>query len=84
MAQCAVKLIRFSRSARRHRIGKRHAWQVMTTAAPTVGRSRSTGDVTISWIGPDDRGVELEVVAIEKPDVFLVVHVMPTHYRTRR
>ena len=79
-----MKLIRFSRSARKHRIGKSHAWYVMTTAPATVGNSPLTGDTTISWIGADDRGVELEVVAIDKPEAFLVVHVMPTHYRTRR
>jgi hypothetical protein len=39
--------------------------------------------VAISWTGLDDREVELEVVVIEKPDVFLVVHVMPTRHRTR-
>jgi hypothetical protein len=78
-----VKPIRFSRSARRHRVGKRHVWHVMATAPPKVGTSRVTGDVTISWIGDDDRGVELDVV-IEKPDAFLVVHVMPAQYRSRR
>jgi len=76
--------VRFSRSTRRHRVGKRHVWHVMATAPATIGTSRVTGDVTISWIGNDDRGVELEVVAIEKSDAFLVVHVMPTHYRQRR
>ncbi|MHB8593072.1 MAG: hypothetical protein ACYDB3_01890 [Acidimicrobiales bacterium] len=75
---------RLSRSARRHRLGKRHLWHVMTTAPARIGTSQLTGDVTISWIGSDERGVELEVVVIEKPDVFLVVHVTPTHYRSRR
>jgi hypothetical protein len=56
----------------------------MTTTPATVDTSPLTGDLTISWIGFDDRRVELEVVLIEKPDVFLVVHVMPTHYRTGR
>jgi hypothetical protein len=56
----------------------------MATAPAKIGTSRVTGDVTISWIGDDDRGVELEVVVIEKPDSFLVVHVMPAHYRSRR
>jgi hypothetical protein len=56
----------------------------MATAPPTIATSRVTGDVTISWIGDDDRGIELEVVVIETPDAFLVVHVMPTHYRQRR
>ncbi len=79
-----MKPVRFTRSARSHRIGKRHVWHVMTTAPGTIGTSQITGDVTISWVGSDDRGVELEVVVIEKPGVFLVIHVMPTEYRTRR
>ena len=35
------------------------------------------------WIGPDDRGVELEVIAIVEPDHLLVIHVMPHHVRRR-
>ena len=56
----------------------------MATAPAKVGTSRVTGDVTISWIGTGDRDVELEVVVIEKPDAFIVVHVMPTRYRSQR
>jgi hypothetical protein len=55
----------------------------MVNAAVQVSSDPETGDTTLTWIGNDDRGRELEVVAIEKPDVFLVVHVMPTHYRQR-
>lgn len=33
------------------------------------------------WVGADDRGLELEIVAIETTDVLLVIHVMPTQYR---
>jgi len=39
-----------------------------------------TDEATLSWIGPDGRGRELEIVALERPDCFLVFHVMPTHY----
>ena len=35
----------------------------------------------LSWVAEDERGRELEIVAIEKPDCYLVIHVMPTHYR---
>lgn len=43
-----------------------------------------TGDTTLSWMGSDERGRDLEVVAVERPDCFLVIHVMPTHYRKAR
>lgn len=33
------------------------------------------------WVGPDDRGIELEIVAVVLPDELLVIHVMPTALR---
>jgi hypothetical protein len=42
------------------------------------------GDDVWRWVGPDDRGVELEVVALASPDVLLVIHVMPTQFRGSR
>ena len=38
----------------------------------------------ITWVGEDDRGVELEIVLVETPDIFLVIHVMPTALRRRK
>jgi hypothetical protein len=35
------------------------------------------------WIGPDDRGVGLEVIAIVEPDYLLVIHVTPHQFRRR-
>jgi hypothetical protein len=31
--------------------------------------------------GPDDRGVELEIIGVVQPDYLLIIHVMPVHYR---
>lgn len=73
-----VKPIRFTRSARKHRIGKTHALHVMNTSEPV------DDEEGIGWIGPDDRGVELEIYLLERPDVFLVIHVMPTELRRRK
>lgn len=56
--------VRFTTSARKHRIGKARALQAMAAA----------GD-------PADRGVELEVIAVQQPDYLLVIHVMPYAYR---
>lgn len=33
------------------------------------------------WIGADDRGIELEIVALDLPDAIVVIHVMPTALR---
>lgn len=39
------------------------------------------GDDQLVWTGPDDRGLELEVIALVLPDLLLVIHVMPTALR---
>jgi hypothetical protein len=49
--------------------------------AATISTDPESGETTLSWIADDERGRELEIVAIEKPDCYLVIHVMPTHYR---
>jgi hypothetical protein len=37
----------------------------------------------LTWVGADDRGVELEIVAVVLQDLYLVIHVMPTALRRR-
>lgn len=49
--------------------------------AATITTDEETGDTTLSWIGCDERGREREIIALDRPDCFLVIHVMPTHYR---
>jgi hypothetical protein len=80
--------LRFTRNARRHRIGKAHALHVMATVEP-VATENERGELELSWVGSDDRGVELEIVAVMIRDqradgrqlMVLVLHVMPTDYR---
>jgi hypothetical protein len=38
-------------------------------------------DERLVWIGRDDRGVLLEVIAVEQPGFLLVIHVMPYGFR---
>ena len=38
-------------------------------------------DARLVWIGPDDRGIELEIVALDLEDAVIVIHVMPTSLR---
>jgi hypothetical protein len=73
--------VRFSQSARRHRIGKAHALHVMNTSEPEVIPADETTNERRLWIGPDDRGLDLEIVAVVAPDYLLVIHVMPHHFR---
>jgi hypothetical protein len=78
-----VKPLRFSRSSRKHRIGKASARHVIATAMPHTSTD-ANGVVSRSWVGDDERGRELEILAFEQPDCWLVVHVMPTHYRRNK
>jgi len=75
------RTIRWYRSARRHRIGKAHAMFVIDSVVPDHVPATATADARLVWIGEDDRGVELEIVALDLDDAIVVVHVMPTDLR---
>lgn len=72
--------VRFTRAARRHRIGRASALHVMNTAEPTPILANN-GDEALLFTGPDERGRELVIVAVPKPDrvtgepILLVIHV---------
>jgi hypothetical protein len=76
--------IRFTQSARRHRIGRASARHVLATTDPTPVTTSSGADAWL-YVGPDERGRELEIVALEVADAvqpyLLVIHVMPTQFR---
>lgn len=78
-----VKPIRFSRSARRHKIGRAHAYHVISSSEPVIVTDPKTNQPTLTWIACDSRKRELEIVAIETPDCFLVIHVMPSNLRQK-
>lgn len=73
--------VEWYRSARRHRIGKAHALYVMATVEPERVSAVEGTDPRLRWIGPDDRGIALEVAALDLPDEVIVIHVMPTALR---
>ena len=78
-------LIRFTQSARRHRIGRASARHVMATVEPAAVTTTSGADAWL-WIGPDERGRDLEIIGIEVESedgepYLLVLHVMPTELR---
>jgi hypothetical protein len=79
-----VRRVKFTQSARKHRIGKAHVLAAMDAAGePEVIPAEGDLDERLLWIGEDDRGVELEVIGIDLPDYLLIIHVMPTAYRRR-
>jgi hypothetical protein len=77
--------IKFTQSARRHRIGKAHALFVIENYSPRIdiGEGQDGEDQHI-WIGEDDRGLELEITAIDLKEYLLVTHVMPRDFRRRK
>jgi len=75
------QVVRWYRSARRHRIGKAHAMHVIASTEPTHLPASVTADARLVWIGLDDRGIELEIAALDLDDAVVVIHVMPTSLR---
>lgn len=57
---------------------------VIETVTPVAVPATEVADVRLVWIGLDDRGIELEIVALDLPDEWLVIHVMPTALRRNR
>ncbi len=74
--------VRVARSGRKHRIGNAHILEAMLDAGEPV----AVGDQLL-YVGVDDRGVELEVIAVpddsDRADL-TVIHAMPTIWRVRR
>ena len=77
-------VIRFAQSARKHRIGKARVNFVMENNSYTVISSQDSEKIQWVWIAKDDRGLELEIVAVVLEQYLLITHVMPTSLRRRK
>jgi hypothetical protein len=81
--------IRFTQSARKHRIGRTSARHVLASTRPTPVAATSGADAWL-YVGLDERGRELEIIAVEVQPAdggqhyLLVLHVMPTRLRGDR
>ncbi len=49
-----------------------------------IDRDASAADDRLVFIGLDDRGVELEVIAVQMPEYLLILPLMPYQYRSIR
>lgn len=70
-----------SRSGRKHKIGNAHILAAMRNAGIPV---LVPGTDQLLYVGKDDRGVELEVIAVpdeRDPGGVTVIHAMPTFMR---
>ena len=54
----------------------------MTSTEPTLVPAEEGLDQRLVWVGQDDRGIELEIVALDLPEAVVVIHVMPTALRS--
>jgi hypothetical protein len=73
--------IRFTQSARKHRIGRSRALYVIENSLPEFVSGDLFRRDKIIWVSEDDRGLELEIVAVAENDYLVVIHVMPTIFR---
>ncbi len=61
----------------------------MASSEPHYG-TRESGEIELSWIAPDDRGVELEIIAVVTKErysgdrILLVIHCIPSALKRRR
>ncbi len=76
-----MKQVKFIRTSLKHRVGRTSARHVMATTDPIESTHVATHTSLRIWVGPEERGRELDIVAVERPDCWLVIHVMPTDYR---
>ena len=75
--------IEFTQASRRHKIGRAHVRHVMATTQPTPITTNRGAEGWL-YVGPDDRGRVVEVIAvITEADSLLVVHAMPYRFRER-
>ena len=73
-----TRKIRFTRDARKHKIGHARARFVIENNEPMQKPGLFTNEKKLTWIGIDDRGLELEVIGIDDEYEIFVIHVMPT------
>lgn len=82
---CIVRL-KLTQAARKHRLWSARIAHVVSTSQPTVS-SRPSGEPEFCWVGPDDRGLELEIIGVlvqsGTDQVMLIIHAKPTELRKR-
>ena len=75
--------VRFTRDARKHKIGHARARFVIENNEPMQRPGLFKNEKKLTWVGNDDRGLELEVIGIEDADEIFIIHVMPTIFIKR-
>lgn len=68
-------------SARKHAVSRARVEQALNRQHDSLTVETESTDPKIRFLGRDNRGVELELVAVVLPRMLLVIHAMPTYYR---
>lgn len=74
--------MKFDRTADKHGVPRRSTWEV-TMKAPPVQVVTNWEEPGWLYRGVDDRGVEIEVITVQRGQYETVVHAMPTSFRHR-
>jgi hypothetical protein len=79
-------VISWTRSATRHRISRRRSGYVVRTTGVIFREPARTGspltDDRLVFLGPDEDGVLIEVMAVEtERSGLLIIHAMPIRHR---
>ena len=75
--------LRIVSGARKHGLSRRRIEQALAGHVLAETTLSGSTDPKIRFVGLDERGVEIEVVAVVLPGVLLVIHAMPTRFRGR-
>ncbi len=75
--------IRITSGARKHGLTRSRIEQALSNQNLSETVATESTDPKLYLAGPDDRGVELEIVAVVLPRMLLIIHAMPTRYRKR-
>lgn len=73
--------VRIVSGARKHGISRRRIEQALSSQTEALATRTETTDPKIRFVGRDERGEEIEIVAVVLPGLLLIIHAMPTRYR---
>jgi hypothetical protein len=74
--------VKWTRSATRHRISReRSGYVVLATTSVLLCEPRPGADDRLVYLGPDQDGVVLEVMAVAIETGLLIIHAMPIRNR---
>lgn len=76
-----VVAVRIVSGARKDGISRRRIEQALLSQTEAEAIGTQTTDPKIRFVGTDERGEEIEMVAVVLPALLLIIHAMPTRYR---